>query len=94
MNLSIKKSFNWALASLSLLLIPLLASLAFTDFNWKVSDFIIFGLLLFSFSFAIAWASRLVGSRKWLVIAAFILLFFLIWAELAVGLFGSPWAGS
>jgi hypothetical protein len=33
-------------------------------------------------------------SKRWFYLGAVLLIFILIWAELAVGIFNSPWAGS
>lgn len=64
--------------------------------NWKPLDFLIAGLLLFSTGLSVELVLRSVKSfKKRLLICAIILLvLFLVWAELAVGIFGSPFAGS
>ena len=69
----------------------------FTDeVSWLVRDFIVMGILLYS-----TWLiCELVVKRikktnnRYLAIAVILLFFFLIWAELAVGLFGTRFAGS
>jgi hypothetical protein len=79
-----------------LLLIPLIA-MQFTDeVNWSVFDFVIAGTLLFVTGVLCELALRKIKSFKYrLVILAGILLVLLaIWAELAVGIFGTPFAGS
>lgn len=65
-------------------------------FNWSLPDFIIAGVLLFGTAFII---SLVANSKKTLlfklIISGIILLvLLLIWVELAVGIFGSPFAGS
>lgn len=65
-------------------------------FNWSLPDFIVAGFLLFGTAFAI---NLVVHSPKTLlfklIISGIILLvLLLIWIELAVGIFGSPFAGS
>ncbi|WP_299178704.1 hypothetical protein [uncultured Chryseobacterium sp.] len=65
-------------------------------FDWSLFDFIIAGVLLFGTAFFI---NLVVNSKKTffskLVICAIILLLLaLVWIELAVGIFGSPFAGS
>jgi Kef-type K+ transport system membrane component KefB len=78
------------LITAGILLIPLLAR-----WPWTLSDFVIMGVLLFSTGLALDLVARKVSKRHRVVIgAAIILTFLLIWAELAVGLFGSPFAGS
>jgi hypothetical protein len=69
-----------------LLFIPLIA-MQFTDeVNWTLSDFIVAAILLFGTVFLIEGVLRMVRKTK--------LVLLLLWAEMAVGLFGSPIAGS
>ncbi|MFY0643644.1 MAG: hypothetical protein JXR19_04190 [Bacteroidia bacterium] len=76
-----------------LLLIPLIA-MQFTDeVNWNLFDFVVAAVLLLVAAFVISLAWNKAKYRL-LTIFAIILLFALLWAELAVGLFGTPWAGS
>ncbi len=79
-----------------LLMIPFLAMQFTTDVNWSVADFLIMGLLLLAGGLAIDLVLRKIsGSRNRLITSGIILLvFLLIWAELAVGVFGTPFAGS
>ncbi len=84
------------LAAFSLLLIPLIA-MQFTDeVNWSAGDFVIMGGLLLSVAFACEFVLRKVKTTqsKILLCGAVLFVFFLIWAELAVGIFGTPFAGS
>ena len=78
------------------LLIPFIA-MQFTDeVLWSLFDFIIAGLLLLTTGLLFELIMRKVNSKEKqiaLIIAVFILLA-LIWVELAVGLFGTPFAGS
>ncbi|MFW5762386.1 MAG: hypothetical protein ACOCXH_15540 [Cyclobacteriaceae bacterium] len=63
---------------------------------WTLSDFVIAFILLFSAGFAV-WlvVTRVRNMKQRLIALAVVLfLFFLIWAELAVGIFGTPFAGS
>jgi len=79
-----------------LLLIPLLV-MQFTDeVNWKIGDFIVMGILLFSAGLAYELIAKKMSTatRRVAVAIAIGLVFLLIWAELAVGVFGSPFAGS
>jgi len=78
------------------LLIPFIA-MQFTDeVKWSLFDFIIAGALLLTTGLLFELIMRKVTSKEKrivLAIAVFILLA-LIWIELAVGLFGTPFAGS
>lgn len=80
----------------SLLLIPLIAMQFSDEVDWSLSDFIIMGILLFATALAIDTILRRFNTiRKKIIVICFTLfLFLLIWAELAVGLFGTPFAGS
>jgi ABC-type cobalt transport system substrate-binding protein len=79
-----------------LLLIPLIA-MQFTDeVNWTLSDFVIGGALLFGTGFMVDLAIRktINGEHRTWIIISIIVVFLLIWAELAVGIFGTPFAGN
>lgn len=80
----------------ALLLIPFIAMQFTQEVVWTVSDFIIMGFLLLVTGLGIDLVLRKVTSTKNRLIMSGIILviFFLIWAELAVGIFGSPLAGS
>jgi hypothetical protein len=69
----------------------------FTDeVNWSPFDFAIMGVLLLGTGLIIELVFRNVqktGYRVAIVLAV-LAVFFLIWAELAVGIFGTPFAGS
>lgn len=83
-------------ASGLLLSIPLIA-MQFTDeVNWTISDFIIMGILLFGTALVIELILRNVRTFKTRIIfcAIVLFIFLLIWAELAVGIFGTSFAGN
>lgn len=85
------------LASAStLLLIPLIAMQFTNEVNWSVSDFIIMGGLLFGTGLLCELIIRKVKSvtNRMIICSAVLFVFFLIWVELAVGLFNTPFAGS
>ena len=84
------------IAALSLLLIPLIAMQFTNEVKWSGFDFLIMGVLLLIAGTAIEWVRRKFknNSKKWLLIAAVVVVFLLIWAELAVGIFGTPFAGN
>jgi hypothetical protein len=79
-----------------LLSIPLIAMQFTNEVDWSLSDFIIMGVLLFTTGLGCELVLRRVKNlgRRFLICAAILLAFFLIWAELAVGIFGTPFAGS
>jgi len=83
-------------AAAFVLLIPLIAMQFTTEVNWTTSDFLIMGVLLFSTAFAIDFVLKKVKTFKSRLILVFgiLALLILIWAEMAVGIFGSPIAGS
>jgi hypothetical protein len=79
-----------------LLLIPLMA-MRFTDeVKWTLLDFIAAGTLLFSTGLIFEFIMRKAKTTKLKIVMSITLFIalFLIWAELAVGIFGSPIAGN
>ena len=82
--------------SLFLLLIPLIGMAITDEINWSPFDFIIMGSLLIFLSIGINFVSNRTKNLKnrVLYIGILVLIFILIWAELAVGVFGTPFAGS
>jgi hypothetical protein len=79
-----------------LLLIPLIA-MQFTDeVKWTLFDFIVAGVLLLGTGLLGEFAFRKVKKtgHRIAVGIAILVVFLLIWAELAVGIFGTPFAGS
>ena len=81
---------------LFLLLIPLIGITITDVINWSVFDFIIMGFLLIFLSIGINFVSNRIKNLKnrILYIGILVLIFTLIWAELAVGLFETPFAGN
>lgn len=84
------------LAVAILLLIPLVAMQFTNEVDWSLSDFLIMGVLLLGTGLLCELVLRKVKTtgRRLAIIAAILFVFFLIWAELAVGIFGTPFAGS
>jgi len=79
-----------------LLLIPLIA-MQFTDeVNWSILDFVIAGTLLLGTGVLCELALRKIKSFKYrlAILTCILLVLLAIWAELAVGIFGTPFAGS
>tara|TARA_B110000977_G_scaffold71592_1_gene97106 strand:+ start:345 stop:614 length:270 start_codon:yes stop_codon:yes gene_type:complete len=81
---------------LFLLLIPLIGMAITDEINWSLFDFIIMGSLLIFLSIGINFVSNRTKNLKNrdLYIGILVLIFTFIWAELAVGIFGTPFAGS
>ncbi|MCM2302574.1 MAG: hypothetical protein NDI80_08110 [Flavobacteriaceae bacterium] len=81
---------------LILLLIPLVAMQFTNEVDWNIFDFTIMGILLLGTGLLIELVLRKVkdGINRILISVIVLLVFFLVWAELAVGIFGSPFAGS
>ena len=80
-----------------LLLIPFFAmKLGVEGVDWKIFDFIAAGIMLFGAGFAIEIAFRLITKFEYRIAACIGILIVLavVWAELAVGLIGTPLAGS
>lgn len=79
-----------------LLMIPLVVMQFTKEVTWTLSDFIIMGILLLFTSFSIEYCYYRFKntSQKIAIILGILLLFLVIWAELAVGIFNSPIAGS
>ncbi|WP_020570085.1 hypothetical protein [Neolewinella persica] len=79
-----------------LLLVPFLA-MQFTDeVNWSGADFIVAGVLLLGLVLVGEFISAAFTNKlhRLLLGGLALLIFLLVWAELAVGIFGSPFAGS
>ena len=79
-----------------LLLIPLLGNFFSGEVNWSLFDFLVMGIILLTFGILINLIIDKLKKRsfKVLFIIVTLLVFALIYLELAVGIFGSPFAGS
>jgi len=79
-----------------LLLIPLVAMQFTNEVDWSLVDFAVMGVLLLSTGFACELVLRKVtGTKNRVLLCGIILAILLIvWAELAVGIFGTPLAGN
>jgi hypothetical protein len=91
-NMSITENnlVRFALATVGILLIPLLAG-----WDWTTSDFIIMGTLIFGTGVAYEVITKILGKKNKVAVAVILVLALLfIWAELAVGLIGTPFAGN
>ena len=81
---------------LLLLIIPLIGMNFTNDIDWDLSDFIVAGLILLVFSLTANFIILRISNRNRRVvyITILLILFMFIWIELAVGIFGTPFAGS
>jgi hypothetical protein len=62
--------------------------------NWDETDFIVAGAIVAITVTLLLLAGRLSGRNRWLAMAAIIVVVLVVWAELAVGIFGTPFAGN
>lgn len=80
---------------MGVLFIPFLAMQFSNEVNWSLFDFVVMGVLVFSAGVVFQFVMRKVSDKfrmPLLIILALVVL--LLWTELAVGVFGSPLAGS
>lgn len=79
-----------------LLLIPLVAMQFTSEVNWTLGDFVVAGVLLLGTGLAIELVIRMVKNKenRILIIIGILIALLLVWIELAVGIFGTPFAGS
>ena len=81
---------------LFLLLIPIFGNVLFDEFDWRLFDFILMGIILISLGFLINLIIDKLKKRSYKIILIIITLFFfiLLYVELAVGIIGTPFAGN
>ncbi len=84
-----------AFISLGILAIPFLAMRFTEEVNWSLFDFALGGSLIFITAtvFQLTFKTKIFKTRLILQLAI-LLVFFLIWIEIAVGIFGTPFSGS
>lgn len=84
------------LAVVLLLLIPLIAMQFTNEVNWNLLDFAVAAVLLLSTGLMCELVLRKVNKIKHRIALFIVILvaLLLIWAELAVGIFGTPFAGT
>ncbi|RBQ02959.1 hypothetical protein [Pedobacter miscanthi] len=82
--------------TVTILSIPLIAMQFTSEVKWTLIDFTTAGALLLSTGLAIELVIRNLktGTLRTVILITILLALFLIWAELAVGIFGTPFAGS
>lgn len=85
-----------ALVVAAILLIPLVAMQFTSEVDWKPADFVVMGVLLSATGMMLVAAMRWLGNRRYRIAACLgiVFAFLLVWAELAVGVIGTPFAGS
>ncbi len=79
-----------------LLLIPFVAMQFTEEVNWQAGDFVVAGVLLLGTGLLCELVLRNVTKTSYRIVLCMtiLILLFLIWAELAVGLFGTIFSGS
>ena len=79
-----------------LLLIPFIAMQFTNEVDWSPFDFLVMGILLLGTGLICELILRKVRNVQHRIVLCLVMLaiFLLIWAELAVGIFGTPFAGS
>jgi hypothetical protein len=96
MSLKNKRVIGIFLAVGILLLVPLIAMQFSKEVNWSLFDFVVAAVLLLGTGFLCELVIRKVKKvqHRIAICAVLLVVLFLIWVELAVGLFGTPFAGS
>ena len=91
-----KQFLRVLLGTAAMLMVPLVAMQFTREVNWTVSDFVVAAVLLGSTGMLFEVATSMLRTRKSRLIAVALigLVFLFVWAELAVGIAGSPFAGS
>jgi len=79
-----------------LLFLPLTAMMFTSEVKWTIMDFTIAATLLFGTGLLCELVLRKVKKTgyRWMICGGILLVLLLVWAELAVGIFGTPFAGS
>ncbi len=84
------------LAVAALLALPAIGMLISDEVNWSPFDFVVGFVLLGGTSLAVdfLWSKLKPRRSRLIAVGAVLFVLMFIWAELAVGLVGSPWAGN
>ena len=79
-----------------ILLIPLIAMQFTEEVNWELTDFIVAGVLLLGTGLVCEFVMRKVKKKENRIALCIVIItiLLLVWAEIAVGIFGSAFAGS
>jgi hypothetical protein len=85
-----------ALGAAFILLIPLVAMWFNDGVIWNLGDFVIAGVLLFVTGLALGLIAKKLTNpvNRVMTGAAIVAVLLIIWAELAVGILGTPFSGS
>ncbi len=91
-----KRLMGIVLSVALLLSVPLIAMQFSNEVNWTAFDFIVAGVLLLGTGLLCELVMRKVTKtiQSIAICVAILGALFLVWAELAVGIFGTPFAGS
>lgn len=95
--ISLNKRFAVILSTAVLILfIPFIAMQFSKDVDWSLFDFVVAGILLLGTGLLLELILKNVKKKKYriLMLIGLFASLFLIWAELAVGIFGTPFAGN
>ncbi len=93
--MNIKNLTRSIIGTALILLVPLVAMLFTDEVQWNWFDFAVIGSLLFGTGVLYELLTTKLNTKYRVMVAAVLLAaLLLIWAELAVGIFGSPIAGS
>lgn len=84
------------ISAFALLLVPLIGMIFTNEINWNTFDFIVAGILLCGTGLILEFILRKTKNKRnrIFLVAGLFLALILIWAELAVGIFGTVIAGS
>jgi accessory gene regulator protein AgrB len=91
-----KRLLGIVLSVTLIVMIPFIAMQFSNEVNWSLSDFIIAGCLLLTTGLILELVIRKVNKKRTRIMLIIVILtiLLLIWLELAVGIFGTPLAGS
>jgi peptidoglycan/LPS O-acetylase OafA/YrhL len=78
-----------------ILLIPFIAMQFTNEVNWTLFDFVIAGILLLATGFICELAIRKIKNIKYRIAICItvLVIIFLVWADLSVGIFSTPFSG-
>lgn len=91
-----KQFLRVLLGTAALLMVPFVAMQFTREVDWTAFDFVVAAVLLAGTGMLVEVAAAWLRTRRarWTAVAVIALGFALVWAELAVGIVGSPLAGS
>jgi hypothetical protein len=91
-----KRLFTLLAGVACLLMVPMIAMRFTQEVNWSAFDFLVAGALLVAACLTFEFFARRAATSAGRVIVGIAVFAVLViaWIELAVGIFGSPWAGS